>query len=313
MGTVTDPVYLRVLEDLRAQIRDGVLAPGARVPSRNGIIARYGVGETAAKHALAVLAAEGLIEPRAGSGSYVRAVPAPCYLEHDRPHFPGSPFGLADGRPAPARPAEAGPPPGHAAGHGRAGANGQAGGNGQAGEWPGRSAVVSWEHQTQRVPAPRHIARKLRLPADTPVTRTRYLLTADGTPVQLAVSYEPVSLATGTAPRGTAPRETGAATAVPPPEEGPFAGRGVIERMRAIGVTVDQVVEEISVRGCLREEAACLGIPAGATVFAVGREHRAGDRVVEAAEIVAAADRFRLRYRIPVTGPFAIAPAGGPA
>src|SRR5215475_14942122 len=95
MGAGTDPVYLRVLEDLRAQIRDGVLEPGARVPSRNGIIARYGVGETAAKHALQVLATEGLIEARAGSGSYVRRVPAVSRLEHGRPHFPGSPFGLA--------------------------------------------------------------------------------------------------------------------------------------------------------------------------------------------------------------------------
>ena len=98
MGAGTDPVYLRVLEDLRAQIRDGVLEPGARVPSRNGIIARYGVGETAAKHALQVLATEGLIEARAGSGSYVRRVPAVSRLEHDRPHFPGSPFGDLDER-----------------------------------------------------------------------------------------------------------------------------------------------------------------------------------------------------------------------
>ncbi len=52
MGASNDPVYLRVLEDLRDQIRGGALAPGARVPSRNGIIARYGVGETAAKHAI---------------------------------------------------------------------------------------------------------------------------------------------------------------------------------------------------------------------------------------------------------------------
>ncbi len=95
MGTSTDPVYLRVLEDLRTRISDGSLEPGARVPSRNAIIARYGVGETAAKHALAVLAAEGLIEARAGSGSYVRKVPASRCLEHDRPHYPGSPFGLA--------------------------------------------------------------------------------------------------------------------------------------------------------------------------------------------------------------------------
>src|ERR1022692_1860647 len=96
MGASTDPVYLRVLEDLRARISEGLLEPGARVPSRNAIIARYGVGETAAKHALQVLAAEGLIEARAGSGSYVRKVPETRYLDHDRLHCPGSPFGLED-------------------------------------------------------------------------------------------------------------------------------------------------------------------------------------------------------------------------
>src|SRR5580692_12194881 len=94
MAASTDPVYLRVLEDLRARISEGLLEPGARVPSRNAIIARYGVGETAAKHALQVLAAEGLIEARAGSGSYVRRLPVAASLEHDRLHFPGSPFGL---------------------------------------------------------------------------------------------------------------------------------------------------------------------------------------------------------------------------
>ena len=40
MGASTDPVYLRVLEDLRGQIREGVLAPGARVPSRAAIMTR---------------------------------------------------------------------------------------------------------------------------------------------------------------------------------------------------------------------------------------------------------------------------------
>jgi len=92
MGTSTDPVYLRVLDDLRHRISSGLLEPGARVPSRNAIIARYGVGETAAKHALAVLAAEGLIEARPGSGSYVRHAPVTRYLEHGRLGHPGSPF-----------------------------------------------------------------------------------------------------------------------------------------------------------------------------------------------------------------------------
>jgi GntR family transcriptional regulator len=94
MGTSTDPVYLRVLDDLRQRISSGLLEPGARVPSRNAIIARYGVGETAAKHALQVLATEGLIEARPGSGSYVRQPPVARYLEHDRLNYPGSPFGL---------------------------------------------------------------------------------------------------------------------------------------------------------------------------------------------------------------------------
>ena len=252
MGAGTDPVYLRVLEDLRAQIRDGVLEPGARVPSRNGIIARYGVGETAAKHALQVLATEGLIEARAGSGSYVRQVPTISRLEHDRPHFPGSPFGLVDER-----------------------------------------AVMAWEHQTQRVRPPRQVARRLGLAEGHLVTRTRYLLTADGSPVQLATSYEPAEVTAG--------------TAVASPEEGPFAGRGVVERMRAIGVTVDQLVEDVAVRPCLSAEAAALGIRTGAPVLVVAREHRAGRRAVETSEIVISADRFTLRYRIPVAQPGAAA------
>ena len=105
MGTSTDPVYLRVLDDLRHRISSGLLEPGARVPSRNAIIARYGVGETAAKHALAVLAAEGLIEARPGSGSYVRHAPVTRYLEHGRLGHPGSPFGLAGPVPAGTGPA----------------------------------------------------------------------------------------------------------------------------------------------------------------------------------------------------------------
>jgi GntR family transcriptional regulator len=258
MGASTDPVYLRVLEDLREQIRAGVLPPGARVPSRNGIIARYGVGETAAKHALQVLATEGLIEARAGSGSYVRKVPAASHLAHDRLHFPGSPFGLED------LPRAAG-----------------------AADGEEHSPRLSWEHQSERVIAPLRVARVLGLGSgDALVTRTRYLLSADGTPVQMATSYEPAELT--------------AHTQVPLPEQGPFAGRGVIERMKVIGVHVDQVVEDISVRPSLSAEAAALEIPAGALVLLIERAHRAGQRTVEVGEIVIAADRFRLRYRIPV-------------
>ncbi len=263
MGTSTDPVYLRVLDDLRTRIREGLLGPGARVPSRNAIIARYGVGETAAKHALQVLATEGLIEARAGSGSYVRQVPAPRYLEHDRLHFPGSPFGVGESPAAGRDDRDDGP--------------------------CGLPRCLSFEHQTEHLIPPPRIALRLGLePGTVPVTVTRYLLRADGEPVQLATSYEPGEITAG--------------TAVAAPEEGPLAGRGVITRMKFIGMEVDQVVEEVSVRVSLRAEASALALPPGAPVLLIERVHRCGGRAVEAGEVVTAADRFKLRYRFPVTG-----------
>lgn len=266
-----DPVYLRVLEDLRERIRGGLLPPGARVPSRNAIITRYGVGETAAKHALQVLATEGLIEARTGSGSYVRKVPPASCLDHDRLQFPGSPFGLDEAA--------------------------------QDGA-PGSARRLSWEHQTSRLIPPPHIARRLGIePGVDWVISTRYLLTADSEPVQLATSYEPEQVTAG--------------TPVAVPEQGPLAGRGVIERMASIGVVVDEVIEEVSVRSALLAESTALGMPAGAPALVIERAHLASGRPVEAGEIVIAADRFRLRYRIPVpgfpgtavTGPAATVPA----
>ena len=243
------------------RIREGILAPGARVPSRNAIIARYGVGETAAKHALQVLATEGLIEARAGSGCYVRQVQASRYLEHDRPHFPGSPFGIDETGPS-------------------------------AATLPGDHAAaprVTWEHQTEHVAPPAAIARRLGATAAAAlVTATRYLLTADGEPVQLATSYEPAGLTHG--------------TPVALPEQGPLAGRGVIERMASIGIEIDQVLEELTVRQSLLTEAEALALPPGAAVLHVERVHLSGGEPVETADIIIPADRFRLRYRFAIAG-----------
>jgi GntR family transcriptional regulator len=261
MGRSGSPVYLRVLEDLRMRIREGLLAPGARVPSRNAIIARYGVGETAAKHALQVLATEGLIEARAGSGSYVRQVPGHRHLEHDRLHYPGSPFGVDE-----TEPAGDGTPGDHAA-----------------------ARKVTWEHQTEHVAPPAAILRRLGSSAATAlVTVTRYLLTADGEPVQLATSYEPAGLTEG--------------TSVALPEQGPLAGRGVIERMASIGIIIDQVLEELTVRQSLLAEADALALPAGAPVLHIERLHRSAGEPVETADIVIPSGRFRLRYRFAIGG-----------
>ena len=163
----------------------------------------------------------------------------------------------------------------------------------------GHAPRLTWEYQSERVPAPAQVARRLQLPdGDHLVTRTRYLMTADGSPVQLATSYEPAAMT--------------AQTPVPLPEQGTYAGRGVVERMQAIGIGVDQVVEEISVRPALSAEAAVLNIPAGSAVLLIERSHRSGERTVETGEIVIAADRFRLRYRFPAAAQADPSPAAAP-
>jgi DNA-binding GntR family transcriptional regulator len=260
MGSTTEPVYLRVLEDLRTRIRSGVLEPGARIPSRNAIITNYGVGETAAKHALQVLIAEGLIEPRPGSGCYVRKVPAAGVLEHDRPQFPGSPFGVQETVSVPDPQT--------------------------AGQMRTVTRRLAWEHQTEQVAVPAQVAKRLGVPHGEQVIMTRYLLRADGEPVQLATSYEPAVLTAG--------------TPVAFAEQGPLAGRGVIERMHSIGIAVDEVTEDVAVRQSLRAESQALAMPAGAAVLVIERIHYSAARAVQTDEVVIPADRFRLRYRFPV-------------
>ncbi len=121
------------------------------------------------------------------------------------------------------------------------------------------------------------------------MTATRYLMTVDGQPVQLATSYEPAGLTEG--------------TPVALPEQGPFAGRGVIERMHAIGIEVDQVVEELSVRTSLLAEAAALAIPAGRRSSSSSERTCPAASQSRRADIVVPADRYRLRYRFAVPGP----------
>ncbi|GII60514.1 GntR family transcriptional regulator [Sphaerisporangium krabiense] len=158
--TGNDPVYLRVVEELRAQIVDGTLPPGAPIPSRAQLTQRFRVGETAARHALRVLAAEGLIIGRVGSGHYVREKSVLYPLQRSRHIDHDAPFA----------------------------ADMQLGGH-----------RATWDWRSEPVKADREIARRLRLQPAAPVVRTRYVFRAEGRPMQLATSYEPAELGKGQA------------------------------------------------------------------------------------------------------------------
>jgi DNA-binding GntR family transcriptional regulator len=243
------PAYLRVADDLRNKILDGILAPHTRLPSQARIRQEYGVSDTVALEARKVLMAEGFVEGRSGSGTYVRERPEPRMITRSgyRP----------SGGPTPFRQEQAD--------------------EGCKGTWESVST------QEEATPA---VAARLRIQPDDRVMCTRYLFRAEGEPMMLSASWEPLAV-TGRTP-------------VMLPEEGPLGGRGVVERMAGIDLVVDNVVEEVSARPGLAAETADLGGVAGHIVLVVSRTFFTGDRPVETADLVIPADRYRVSYHLPV-------------
>ncbi|MEZ0072332.1 GntR family transcriptional regulator [Planotetraspora sp. GP83] len=157
----SDPVYLRVVEDLRRQIVDGTLPPGAPIPSRHQITRKYSVGETAARHALRVLAQEGLIVGRVGSGHRVREKPTLLPLYRSRVPEPHTPFAM---------------------------------------DMQASSRHPTWTWRSELSEAPPEIAQRLQLSEWSPVIRIRSVFRGDGKPMQLATSYELVEFGQSQAP-----------------------------------------------------------------------------------------------------------------
>ncbi|KAB8187481.1 UTRA domain-containing protein [Nonomuraea phyllanthi] len=152
----SDPVYLRVVADIRRQIIDGTLPPGAPIPSRAQLTRKYQVGETAARHALRVLAGEGLIIGRVGSGHYVRERPDLTSLYRWRFLDHPAPF---------------------------------------AADLQSQGRRVTWDWHSEPTEAGPDIARRLRLSASSTLTRTHFIFRGEGKPLQLVTSYEPLEFA----------------------------------------------------------------------------------------------------------------------
>jgi GntR family transcriptional regulator len=147
----SDPVYLRVVEDIRRQILDGTLPPGALIPSRAQLTRKYQVGETAARHALRTLANEGLIVGRIGSGHYVKERSELIPLHRWRFLDLSAPF---------------------------------------AADLQSQGRRVTWDWYSEPAEAGPDIARRLRVDEKAMLTKTHYVFRGDGQPLQLATAYE---------------------------------------------------------------------------------------------------------------------------
>ncbi|MEU1224914.1 GntR family transcriptional regulator [Streptomyces sp. NPDC005828] len=243
------PAYLRVASDLREKIANGSLPPHTRLPSQARIREEYGVSDTVALEARKVLMAEGLVEGRSGSGTYVRERPVPRRIARSgyRPATGASPFRQ---------------------------------------EQAAEGVRGTWESRSEQEPASAEVAERLGIEPGERVMRTRYVYRDGGEPMMVSTSWEPLAV-TGRTP-------------VMLPEEGPLGGCGVVERMAAIDVVVDNVVEEVGARPGLAEELVALGGVPGHVVMVVERTYYASGRAVETADVVVPADRYRLTYHLPV-------------
>src|SRR5580658_8667555 len=81
------PLFAQVAERLAADIADGGLAEGERVPSSNELAAYYRINPATAAKGINVLADEGLLEKRRGIGMFVAAGARRLLLEQRRSRF----------------------------------------------------------------------------------------------------------------------------------------------------------------------------------------------------------------------------------
>ncbi|MGW1870392.1 GntR family transcriptional regulator [Streptomyces mauvecolor] len=241
------PPYQKVADDLRRRLAAGEWTIGDKLPSRAQLAAHYEVGPNVLQKAQERLIIEGLLEGRAGVGTYVR-------VPRERRRLVRSRHRERRGvDPFEADMAELG-------------ING------------------SWDaHSEARTPAPDEIAQRLGIAPGDLCVRTAYEFLADGQPVQISVSWEPMAI-TGDTP-------------VLLPEMGPMAGKGVVERMQVIGITIGEFVEVPRPARATQTQANLLGISLGDLVLVIERTYYDTEgRPVETSDIVIPDVRWEVAY-----------------
>lgn len=156
------PPYLRIADELRQRIAEHVWEPGDRLPSRAQIGQECGVGENVVRRAQELLISQGVLEGRAGSGTYVAEPRERVRVVRSsaREQPSGSPFRQ---------------------------------------DMKALRLQSDRESRTDaKVPAPAEIATRLGISEGELCVRTTYEFLADGKPVQLSTSWEPYAVTGGT-------------------------------------------------------------------------------------------------------------------
>ena len=160
--------YREIAANIREQITSGEIPRGAKLPSNRDLMATHGAALATVQKAISLLASEGLVVGKTGSGTFVREQPRITRISRQRFYRSNRDEGLA------AYLAEA--------------------------EATGRSASVEiLDIGGPRNDAPAWVTNLLEIEADAPVLVRYRKYLSDGRPDQIATSYIPWELAEGTA------------------------------------------------------------------------------------------------------------------
>jgi GntR family transcriptional regulator len=66
-----EPIYTRIVADIKARIASGELRPGDQLPTVTQLREQYSSSVTAVRNAMLILKNEGLVEGHQGKGVYV--------------------------------------------------------------------------------------------------------------------------------------------------------------------------------------------------------------------------------------------------
>ncbi|AUG79822.1 GntR family transcriptional regulator [Kitasatospora sp. MMS16-BH015] len=148
---------------------------------------------------------------------------------------------------------------------------------------PGTPTVDS----TSDVKASEEIAARLGIDPGDLITRTSYDYLIDGKTMQVITSWEPQYLTRG--------------TPIAFPTLGPLRHKSVVERMAAIGITVERAVERPRPALAGREYSVRLGTSASEPVTLIERTYYDVEgRAVETADFVVPDSRWEIYYELPV-------------
>jgi GntR family transcriptional regulator len=242
------PVYRQIADSLRQQIESGELGVGDQLRSENQLIADYGAARQTVRQAVALLKAEGLVYAERGRGAFVRGRPPVERLAFDR----------------------------FARRHRK---------DGEAAlsvEMGGRLPTVDVVHVGPEK-ASVEVARWLGVRTGTKVLRRSRRYFAAGEPMELATSYVPWTLASG--------------TAMTQEDTGPG---GIYARIEEQGHELRRFTEDVTARMPTPDEARALALPTGTPVFRLIRiAYDTDDDVVEVCDTILASDRYVLSYELP--------------